>query len=275
MKCLLTEEHIREIVRECLFRIYEGIFHTFDANKVITYIKKKYHIFTDDISEADIEKTYGEFPSDFTCHTIIITNFNIRRLEELKKDMAMCGYYLAAPTEQELKQMVSQLVDLQFEERNPQSVDNGIIDREKYLLHITPIENLSKILKNGLCPSHRNLAFNFPDRVYLIRGSMDTTNNGMYEIITLLSNLHYMSLPKWYKRGENYRGQMGEYALLKIFPNKIKPKVDFYYDSNYPYGFFTKGNINPSAIEVDRYFKVDNEGYVTEFNGEKANEEKD
>lgn len=273
MRYLLTEEHIREIVGECLFRNYEGILHTFDVDKVITYIKNKYHIFTDNIYEADAEETYGEIPSDFTCHTIIITNFNIRRLEELKKDMAMCGYYLATPTEQELKQIVSPFVDLQFEERNPRCVDDEIIDREKYLLHITPIENLSKILKNGLCPSHKNLAFNFPDRVYLMRG--ESTNEGLLRIINLIGSLNYISSPKWHKRDEKYRGHQGEYALLKIFPNKIKPKVDFYYDSNYPYGFFTKGNINPLAIEVDRCFKVDEDGYITEFNGGMVNEEED
>lgn len=77
--------------------------------------------------------------------------------------------------------------------------------------------------------------FNYPDRVYFVKGSVDDEY-----IKGLAYNLANVNKSK---------GNDGKYVFIKINVNKIDDNVKFYYDPNYTYGFYTRNNIRPDCID--------------------------
>jgi hypothetical protein len=108
--------------------------------------------------------------------------------------------------------------------------DEEVVENTPSILyHITPTQNINKILSIGLVPKSRSKASYHPDRVYL---SKDLKN---------IENL-----------GEKFYQKTGikDWTILKIDTDVIPGDyLKLYTDPNYKYGYYTLNNIPPHAIE--------------------------
>ena len=110
----------------------------------------------------------------------------------------------------------------------------------KYLYHLTPHHNVDSILQNGIEARNENDYLSYPPRAHLIKG--DVTKN-------IISNFGWMLYNK------NKRLQDGRYDLVRIDVSKVPHNIEFYGDPRFEYGYFTKDNIPPSAIELYGYIE--------------------
>lgn len=166
--------------------------------------------------------------------------------ELIENDMKKMGYFLGCRGDvQEVYGMIYQV--LQFEPYSQMQEDETSNIKKKYdfLYHWTPKYNLNEILKNGLVPNHLNKMFNYPNRIYLIKG-----DSNLFEMTTLGQHLC--------KINNDYRNN-GEYILLKINLSNIDDNIHFYYDSNSSIGIYTEQSIPSNYINViDEYsFKTE------------------
>ena len=126
------------------------------------------------------------------------------------------------------------LVWLQFEPKIQNDISQQLRKEETFIYHITPAYNRGKILKIGFSPRSKNSLFNFPHRVYFIRGSV--------------SDRQIKTIGEQLCNANNSEGNDGSYVLFIVDLNKIPENIPFYFDSNYEYGVYTNSNIKPDAI---------------------------
>jgi hypothetical protein len=108
--------------------------------------------------------------------------------------------------------------------------DEEIIEKiPEILYHISPTQNIDKILKVGLVPKSRSKASYHPDRVYLSNDLKDIENLG---------------------KKFNQKTGIKDWTILKIETNMVPGDyLRLYYDPNYKQGYYTLNNIPPQAIE--------------------------
>jgi hypothetical protein len=109
---------------------------------------------------------------------------------------------------------------------------------DRYLYHITPSQNASKILKRGLFPKTRSKASFHPERVYL----SDNVDFLSYDLAEMFYQV---------------TGQK-EWILLKIDTYQIPNYFQLYRDPNVSVedgGYYTLNNIPPHAITLHKEIK--------------------
>lgn len=115
-----------------------------------------------------------------------------------------------------------------------------------FLYHITPVENINKIKKNGLIPRAYNKKIKHEDTIYFY-----SANN-----IEELKHIAYQLYKETY---------YNDFAVLKIdlrgkknIDNPILKERRFrlYADPDMHNAYFTKENISPDDIEVIEQFKI-------------------
>ena len=201
----------------------EGLVRTYPIEKTVDYIKSYYSIEDDQILIVDSENGLKHIKV-----RVPITPSNV---EKIKKSMDFFGYYLSAPREDRL--IPGTWSWLQFEPKF-QDTPVDIRGEEKVLYHITPKYNEGKITHIGFSPRSKNVLFDFPNRVYFMRGSC-----GKLKILGLADQL---------RRVNPSEGNDGRYCLFTINLDKVPQDVVFYADPNYRYGVYTTSNIPPEAI---------------------------
>jgi len=117
--------------------------------------------------------------------------------------------------------------------------DINIENIQKYYYHATPINNIEKILKNGLSPKSKNKLSAHPPRIFLA----NNLNNAI-------------AFARFAKSGMS---KPVDITILEIDTTKIKPLISYngtempfkiYNDPNYTKkGFYTLNNIPREAIE--------------------------
>ena len=103
-----------------------------------------------------------------------------RNLEMVKKAFSLCGYYMATPKEENIPQ--NQWVALQFEPITQEDISDKLRKEEKILYHWAPEFCIEKIKNIGLSPRSKNSSFDYPGRIYLIRGSVSQRELDYIEI---------------------------------------------------------------------------------------------
>ena len=141
----------------------------------------------------------------------------------LKKAMNLCGYFMSTMTH------LDKLDRYHFE---PKFEKEDNYDGE-LLYHITKEISTPRIYKQGLCPSRKNNIYNFPSRVYFLKGN--TTKEEVENIATVLKNA----------KGD---GDEVMYVLLKIMVDKLPKGIKFHADPNLYNSIYTTDNVPPSAI---------------------------
>lgn len=202
----------------------EGLLITYPIDKTIKYICNYFNF-----PPSQVDKIKGVDGTE----KIAVSFYNIgKNVEIMSKAMDICGYYLSFPKESHIPN--NEWVRLEYEPKFQNDITSDILANEKFLIHITPFYNVKKIKSIGFSPRYRNDMFNYPDRVYFVKGSTDE------QIIINLAN----RLSTFNKSA----GNNGEYALIKIDLNKISDNVKFYSDPNFIDGVYTKDNISPDVI---------------------------
>lgn len=210
--------------------LYEGLIMNYPIDKTINYVKKLFNIPDDSIRESE---------GAIMITIIVPKQNNMTTLNKLIRAMQLCGYFLSVSMMDAIKNLGGLETTLQFEEKYDQKMKNEILKDEKELLHITQSKNVDKIKSIGLTPSSINKLFDYPERIYLLKGSIpheDIIN--LAEMPATIYNLH------------NENGKIDyDYSVLHLDLSRIPDTVRLFPDLDYEsYGLYTIDNIPPSAI---------------------------
>lgn len=159
----------------------------------------------------------------------------------IEGDMKKMGYFLGIRGQvQNIQGMLFQT--LQFEPYSQMQNDEtkNIKQIYEYLYHWTPKYHLNDILQNGLIPNHQNKMFNYPQRIYLMKGDCE-----LFQMEDLGQRLCFVNMDQ---------RNNGKYVLLRIDLTNIGDDIHFYYDSNASIGIYTEQAIPPTNIKVVNEF---------------------
>lgn len=204
----------------------EGLVKTYPIKKTVEYIKSYFNL-----RNLQIKTVPGENGVEQILVLAPSAGDNIKIME---KAMNYFGYYLATPKPSENQRLSGGFVWLQFEPKFIEDISSQLRKEEKYLYHITPSYNEAKIKKLGFSPRAKNSMFNYPNRVYFIRGSVNSDE--------------IMSIGEQLCQANRSDGNDGTYTVFTVDVDRIPETVPFYFDSNYKYGVYTNHNIKPDTI---------------------------
>lgn len=214
--------------------VNEGTIRTYPIEKTIQYVKDHFALEDDQITKVN-----GINGVDVI--KIAIPNVG-RNLEIVKKAFLLCGYYMATPKEENIEE--NQWVALQFEPITQEDISTQLRKEEKILYHWAPAFCLDKIKNIGLSPRSKNSSFDYPGRVYLIRGSVSKME------------LYYIGNQLY--ENNTSPGNDGIYALLSVDLDKIPKNTKFFKGPNYSHGIYTYSNIRPDVITIIGKFSISN-----------------
>lgn len=107
--------------------------------------------------------------------------------------------------------------------------------RYHYLYHWTPYKNLNSILNNGIEARSENDYLSYSPKAHLMKGDISKSE---------ASSLGW----KLFRMNNSLKD--GHYALLRITMAKVPENIEFYGDSRYPYGYFTKETIPSLSLDL-------------------------
>lgn len=199
--------------------LQEGLIKTTNIGKTLNILEKKYS------SKFIFTKSKNSFYIK-TFHTDIIN------LNNIIKDANNLGWF---PSFMETEDYTGKWNEKYFKKgeiklRFEAKFDEEIVEKiPEILYHITPTQNVDKILKIGLVPKSRSKASFHPERVYL--------GNSIKGIEKL---------------GEMFYQKTGikNWTILKIKTDMVPGDyLKLYTDPNYKQGYYILNNIPPQAIE--------------------------
>lgn len=121
-----------------------------------------------------------------------------------------------------------------FDPSYPHNISKDVF-KYNYIYYITPKENLSFILDEGLLPKCENDAFKYKPKLHLIK---DKTSK---------DKISYLG---WQLYNETKKNINGEYVVLRISVNKLSKNLVFYGDTRCEYGITTRCLIPVNTIEL-------------------------
>ena len=155
----------------------------------------------------------------------------------IEEDMNKLGYFLGHKGEiQNIQGMFFQTLQFEPYSQNQKEKTEEIKSKYKILFHWTPSYNLEEITKTVLIPSMKNKKFNYPPRIYLMKG--DTDWNQMLQLGQQLCIKNSTERNK------------GEYCLLIINVKSLDNNIKLYYDPNSPMGIYTEQTIPSNCIQL-------------------------
>lgn len=156
--------------------------------------------------------------------------------ERIETDMKRMGYFLSTIDEFTFDNIT--YIKMQFEptSQNQEDITDKVKDENVILYHWTPLYSLESILKNGLTPRNDSGRFKYPNRIYLMRNTLDMRQ------ISELGQLLYIS--------NHHPQNNGEYALLAVDITNLDDSIRFYYDPNSEIGVYTEQPIPKKDIRL-------------------------
>lgn len=157
----------------------------------------------------------------------------------IEDDMKKMGYFLGARGNVvEIQNMRFQV--LQFEPSSQLQEDITDLVKSKFdiLYHWTPSYCVEGIQREGLIPSHKNEAFNYPPRTYLMEGS--SSDEQMW-------NLGQQLCIK-----NNNPNNNGVYSLIIVNIENLDDNIRFFYDPNSEIGIYTEQPIPSDMIQIGK-----------------------
>ena len=225
-KIIKCASHDNPLTTDMQLFLNEALINTYPVDKTVEYISSYFDFITEQIEVYKVEAENNIY------HIIVYIPVIKDNLELLEKAMSLCGYYLGCPKRKNIKK--GQFNKLQFEPLVQKDESKIIRKEEIKLFHLTPYYNVGKIKHIGFSPRSKNYIFEYPGRVYFMRGSTDE------EIIK--------SFGKNLCSKNASEGNNNEYALITIDVNKIPENVKMYYDPNFTFGIYVTENIRPNVI---------------------------
>jgi hypothetical protein len=205
----------------------EGLIKTTNIGKTIELLKKYYE------KKIDIKRIDNTFE-------VIFIEKDINFLDNFLRDTNNLGWFPSYIKTQlysgkwDKKYYNDQMSIIIFEAKFDEEIIENI---PSILYHITPTQNVDKILKTGLAPKSRSKVSYHPERVYLGKS---------IESIEKLA-------PQMYQRIGNRN-----FTVLKINIDLIPGEYfKLYTDPNYSKeGYYTLNNIPPHVIEKIKDIKI-------------------
>lgn len=156
--------------------------------------------------------------------------------KEIIADMEKMGYFVSCGSPLKRINGVKYKV-IKFEPKTELQDDKTEEIKLKYkmLFHWCLLNNLDRIMKDGLLPKHNNRKFNYPNRIYLMKGGIDRKK--------------MKSLGKFLYRNNNFMNN-GNYVLLKVDIRNVSEEVRFYYDPCTDIGIYTEQPIPKEYITI-------------------------
>lgn len=201
-------------------------------DNVVNAIIQKYHLNSQLVAKMEASNK---------IYIYIITACIGHNEKLIEDDMKKMGYFLGVRGKvQNIQGMLFRT--LQFEPYSQMQNDEtkNIKQKYEYLYHWTPKYHLKSILKNGLIPNFQNKMFNYPQRIYLMKGDCD-----LFQMKDLGQQLCFVNTDQ---------RNNGKYILLRIELKNMDDDVHFYYDSNTNIGIYTEQAISPTSIKVINEF---------------------
>ncbi len=197
----------------------EGLIKTTNIGKTIELLRKSFDFgFEYQRDENSFEVTFHQIKKPQFEKFLILTN-----------NLGWFPSYISTPSYRGKwtdKLYDDYLSKIRFEPKFDEEIVENI---PSVLYHITPTQNVDKILKIGLLPKSRSKASYHPDRVYLSKDLEDIKN---------LGEMFYQ------KTG------IKDWSILKIDTNLVPGDyLRLYTDPNYTHGYYTLNNIPSQAIE--------------------------
>lgn len=228
--CRIAKGYTMDNPITCINSFDEGTIRSYDTVRTIKYIKDYF-----DLPDEFIRKLVKNGGVEQIWVNIPIVGDN---LKFFKKVMNFCGYYLVSPMGDTLEQ--NTYCWLQFEKIFQKDDSEQIKIEEEFLYYITVKSNIGKIKHIGFSPRDKHELYNYPERVYFLRGSTDK------DIIKNL--IHELS------DNNHNKGNRGQYVIMTI---EI-PNHPLYIDENCVGGIFTRDNISPDIIINIKDIKFEN-----------------
>ena len=211
------------------FMLTEGLIWSYPTDKSVEYIKNLFNLPDDAIRAVEyngIEKlliTFIPKPENW---------------DALLNAANLCGFFLSRPKPDQIYGYLGRQVRLEFEKKYSDDLFDELKAVGENLIHLTLPKNVGKIRSIGIVPSAKNLAFNYPERVYLLKES--TPDEIIDWLCVALSRVY---TDKRQKKKINY-------AKIIININELKEDTRLFQDPNLPkFGLFTTDNIPPNAIK--------------------------
>ena len=226
-------EALEKIKRERLLEylgINEGLICTYNLEKVINILRRKYGISNDNLTVEEYNKD-GMVGRILTIKVPL--NLGANNIGDIKHFLNVCGY---SNIDKDNNVANDAYMVLTYEEKFPKEITNKIMHTIGNLYHSTPTINVPKIMKNGIIPKSKNLMFNYPDRVYFFHGAILSDE----QKITIAN----VQLSQFIES----HGNVNDFSLLVIYPSKLPDNIKLYTDAVSNGGVFTYDNIPPSAV---------------------------
>lgn len=162
----------------------------------------------------------------------IIADIN-RNCDLVIDAMKQMGYFKSVKNDNVIVQYGMTFRVMQFEPL-VQKTENDLIRSMKAVFHITPTYNAENIEKNGFIPQSKNSVFNYPDRVYFVKGN--TYPYRILEIVQMLSDSNF-----------DQRND-GSYTIFMVDLKKVPLEINFYLDPNMEESCFVEEKVPSMAI---------------------------
>jgi hypothetical protein len=211
---------------------------TYPIHDALKYIKDKYHL---QDWQASID-----FRHEKVYFGIIIPHIDDIVLQ-LTTDMENMGYFLGSYSKGFADIDGHQWRTMQFEPKEQDNIREIIESEYDVIYHVTPVNNLSSIKKNGFIPhSSENYInrFSYPDRTFFIY------SKSPIEDMCKMTNMQIR-----YKLSRGIEAWK-RYAFIAVSLKKIPDYIKMYYDGNYDRGIFVEDNIPAKAINEIRIYNV-------------------
>jgi hypothetical protein len=202
----------------CSENLNEGLIKTYPFETMMRYVMEYFNIprfYMHDYENNGVKCIAIDLPK------------NERFQERVDKAMNLCEYF------ESIRMSMDGLDRIHYEpkfEEEEQEIDD-------ILYHVTHHSNKDKIKRIGLCPYSKNILFNYPSRVYFLKGDTPTS-----EIVNSAKALNNYATRDF---------NDGIYSILKIDVNKLPKNIKFFNDQNHKYGLYTLNNIPPNCIIDD------------------------
>lgn len=217
--------------------INEGLIKTYPINNTVDYVRRLFGLRDNQINvinKGDIHKI------------LVMYENSEEKRKQMNKAMNLCGYELANENTENVHNVIYQMYTQKFSD----SLTAELKKRMKYLIHITPLYNKDKILRQGFVPKSKNEIFTYGDEVFFF-----TQDAPIVHIVDQV-----------YQKDCNIKNKSNNhiYTLFQVSLEKIPNEVKFEIDPNLDFAVRTKDNIPPNTIIgkpidfniVERYNKV-------------------
>ena len=217
------------------------------------YVSKNKNITVDiDTVQKDISFIFGlklwQFKVQKQCNDVVCA-FIIPNIDDnaklLIKSMEQLGWFNSICSRFHICN--KEFVNMKFEPLYELDITKEIHNDMNVIYHVSPSVNFNEIKKNGFIPLCNNNIFDYPNRVYFIKGIVDedTLINVAYEL---------------YKHIENQN--LVKYNIYTLDVSKIPLYITFQNDPNIENGIFTYYKVRYKSVSNVRCIDLREEIFI-------------